>query len=196
VPGKSKSLQPAIQALGRALVRLRTPWMIIGGVAVQTRGVARTTRDVDASIRADALDLHTLVKALKAERIVPRVADFEALARDNFMLLLEHLPSATPIDLSLAWIDYEQAACERASLEPFGKVRLPVIRLEDLLVLKIVAWRDRDQNDVRSLLTSANEIDLDFVQKQVKAITDTMEEHDRLPQLRALLREIRPLRKR
>jgi len=54
------------------------------------------------------------------------------------------------------------------------------------------AWRARDQNDVRSLLTSAAPVDLLFVQTQVKAITDAMEETDRLPALRRLIAEVRP----
>jgi hypothetical protein len=192
VPKKTASLLPALQALRRALAPLRVPWMLIGGVAVQARGVARTTRDVDATVRADAVELTALVKALARARIKPRVADFDALARDNFILLLEHEPSATPIDLSLAWIDFEQAACDRATLERFGAVSLPVIRLDDLLVLKIVAWRGRDQNDVRSLLSSSTPVDLEFVEAQVAAITAAMEESDRLPEMRKLIAEVRP----
>lgn len=166
--------------------------MIIGGIAVQTRGVARATRDIDASIRADALSLDELLRQLKRAGIKPRVPDFEVLARENFILLLEHTASSTPIDLSLAWIDFEQAACERATLERFGDVDLPVICLDDLLVLKTVAWRARDQGDVRSLLTSSQSIDLAFVEAQVRAITEAMEEPDRVPALRRLVAEARP----
>lgn len=189
---KQSNLLAALAALRRALQPLRVPYMIIGGVAVQARGVARTTRDVDATIRADQLTLPVLVTALKRTGIVPRVADFEALATENFILLLVHRPSATPIDLSLAWVDFEQAACARATLEKFGRVSLPVVTLEDLLVLKTVAWRARDQSDVLSLATSASRIDFDYVEAQVRAITEAMEEDDRIPALRELLAQVRP----
>jgi hypothetical protein len=182
----------ALKALRRALAPLQTPWMIIGGIAVQARGVARTTRDIDATIRADRLPLEELVSRLKRAGIRPRVADFEDLARHNFILLLEHVATSTPIDLSLAWIDFEQAACARATLERFGDVKLPVIRLDDLLVLKTVAWRARDQGDVRSLLASSAKVDLGFVEAQVRAITEAMEEEDRVPSLRRLVAEVRP----
>lgn len=185
---------PALKALRRALAPLHAPWMIIGGIAVQARGVARATRDIDATIRADHIALEDLVERLRRARIQPRVPDFEVLARENFILLLEHEPTSTPIDLSLAWIDFEQAACARATLERFGDVKLPVIRLDDLLVLKTVAWRARDQGDVRSLLSSTRKIDMAFVEAQVRAITQAMEEEDRVPELRKLVAEVRPAR--
>lgn len=191
MPKKTGSLLPALRALHKALKPLRAPWMIIGGVAVQVRGFARATRDIDATVRADAVTLEALVDSLKRVGIEPRVADFETLARENFILLLHHKATATPIDLSLAWVDFEQLACERATPELFGDVKLPVIRLDDLLVLKTVAWRERDREDVRNLVTGSAKIDLKQVEQQVKAITDVMEEPDRIPAFRKLVREAR-----
>ncbi|MBI5481635.1 MAG: hypothetical protein HY906_22450 [Deltaproteobacteria bacterium] len=188
---KATDLLSALAALRRALAPLRVPYMIIGGVAVQARGVARTTRDVDATVRGDAVPLPALVAALRRAKIVPRVADFRLLATQSFILLLTHAPSGTPIDLSLAWVDFEQAACARATPVKFGRVTLPVATLEDLLVLKTVAWRERDRADVLSLLSSSRRLDLASVEAQVRAITDAMEVDDRIPTFRKLVAQAR-----
>ncbi len=195
------ALKPALKALSDALRRVRAQHMVIGGVAVQARGFARATSDVDATVRGDQVELGALTRSLAKSRIFPRVDDFEVLARDNFILLLVHRPTGTPIDLSLAWLDFEQAACARATLEKFGTVTVPIICLEDLLVLKAIAWRERDQNDLRNLLTLNKKVDLEFVEAQVKAISDAIEEPSRPAALRRLISGLqlpspRPVRKR
>ena len=55
--------------------------MIIGGVAVIARGVARATRDVDATIAFDGED--DLVARLKDHELVPRIDDAAKFARDR-----------------------------------------------------------------------------------------------------------------
>lgn len=60
-------------------------------------------------------------------------------------------------------------------------------------MLKAIAWRDRDQNDLRNLLTLNQPVNLEFVEAQIKAITLAMEEEDRLPAFRRLVAEVRPL---
>lgn len=59
-----EALKPAIKALCRALQRLGAPFMLIGGVAVQARGFARSTGDVDATVRADQVTLSRLTRSL------------------------------------------------------------------------------------------------------------------------------------
>jgi hypothetical protein len=190
------ALRPALVAMCQALKRLRVPFMVIGGVAVQAHGYARATRDIDATIRGDRIPLEKLIASLKRSGIVPRVEDFEALATENFILLLEHRPTRTPIDLSLAWVDFEQNACERATGHRFGRLEVPIIRLDDLLVLKTIAWRERDQNDVRNLLSLRAEIDPAPIARQVQAIADLMDLDDRVPAFRALVAAVRPARKK
>ena len=188
------ALKPALLALCQSLRRVKADFMVIGGVAVQVRGFARATRDLDATVRGDQVTVEALTRSLARSRIVPRVSDFETLARESFILLLEHRPSGTPIDLSLAWVDFEQAACARATPERFGSVSAPVIRLDDLLVLKAIAWRERDQNDIRNLLSLNLKVDLEFVEAQVEAIAAAIEEPGRVAALRRLVAEVRPSR--
>lgn len=187
----ARGLAAALGDLVKALRRVKAEFMIIGGVAVQARGYARATRDVDAAVRADQVSLATLTKALTQSHIEPRIPDYEAMAAEGFMLLLEHRPTGTPIDLGLAWVDFEHAACARATLETFGRVKAPVICLEDLLVLKVLAWRDRDQNDVRNLLSLHAEVDTAAVAAQVGAIAQVMELDDRVDAFSRLVAQVR-----
>jgi len=61
------SLVEAMACLERALSSLGRPHMLIGGLAVIARGVARNTDDVDATVWAADLDVKDLVRALSEE---------------------------------------------------------------------------------------------------------------------------------
>jgi hypothetical protein len=136
----------ALAALAGVLAALPTPGMVIGGLAAIARGVPRQTVDIDATVRAEGLPLGDLLAAFARHEIVPRVPDIEGFARRSQVLLLEHHPTKTPLEIALAWLPFEHEALARATEVEFGGVRIPVAQPEDLIVYKVVAWRDRDKN--------------------------------------------------
>ena len=60
------ALRAAVEAVAGALADLPVPGMIIGGIAVISRGVPRLTRDVDATIAGGVIELGELIRALLA----------------------------------------------------------------------------------------------------------------------------------
>lgn len=125
-------LVPALAALVRALESVGHPFMIIGGLAVIARGFPRLTLDVDAVVAGEGLDLDVAMARLAREGIVPRIVDPIRFARERQMLLLRHEPTGTQVDLSLAWLMFEQEALARASIEQFAGVVAPFPTPEDL----------------------------------------------------------------
>ena len=63
------AIRGALAALRAALDPV-APWMCIGGIAVIARGVRRTTLDIDATIRGDAVDVDQLAQRLEAQGIL------------------------------------------------------------------------------------------------------------------------------
>lgn len=188
IPPPDRPVLQALAALNGALAALDAPAMIIGGIAVIARGVPRLTVDVDATVWGDAVDLDGLFATLKAHEIVPRITDAEEFARQRQVLLLEHAPSGTPLEVSLGWLPFELEAMQRASQVEFGGVTIPVAQAEDLIVYKAVAWRDRDKEDIeRLLLLYATEIDLDRVRDLVRQFADALDEPERISQFEELL---------
>ena len=141
-------LSDAIVALTEALDETGAPAMLIGGIAVIARGIPRHTDDVDGTISAEALDLEEIVRILKNHGIEPRVPDAIEFARQHQVLLLAHTPSATEIELTLAWLPFEHEALTRAERLDLGNVKAPIATAEDLVIYKAVAWRQRDKSDV------------------------------------------------
>jgi hypothetical protein len=138
-------LAQGLRALDRALRRVGAPYMIIGGVAVVARGVARLTDDVDATVWGGGVDLAVLLKTLGKVGITPRIEGAVEFARQHQVLLLRHEPSSTDMEVSLAWLPFEKEALRAANRLELAGADVPVARAEDLIIYKAVAWRDRDR---------------------------------------------------
>jgi hypothetical protein len=187
-----RALLDALAALDRTLRRLAVPAMIIGGIAVIARGVPRQTVDIDATVWGESIGLDRLLSELARDGIVPRSADAEAFARRHQVLLVRHEPTGTPLEISLAWLPFEREALARASEVDFGGVAIRVAAVEDLVVYKAVAWRDRDRTDIERLLVRhGTAIDLARVRAVVEEFATALEEPQRLVQFDALVRRSR-----
>lgn len=183
----------AIRALAEACGAVNVQWMLIGGMAVIARGAPRTTEDVDATVFAPGLDVDRFLAAGQLHQIVPRRPDVKEMALQAHILLLRHTESDVELDVSLAWLGFEQEAIGRAQPVDFGQgLHVPVARVDDLIVYKSVAWRDVDRKDIeRLLLRHGTTVDLVRVRTQVQAFAEWIEAPERLEQFDALVARVR-----
>lgn len=183
----------AIRALAEACGAVNVQWMLIGGMAVIARGAPRTTEDVDATLLAPDFDVDRFLAACHIYQIVPRRPDVKEMAIQAHILLLRHTESGVELDVSLAWLGFEQEAIGRAQPVDFGQgLHVPVARVDDLIVYKSVAWRDVDRKDIeRLLLRHGTTVDLVRVRTQVQAFAEWIEAPERLEQFDALVARVR-----
>jgi hypothetical protein len=162
--------------------------MVIGGIAVIARGVPRQPIDIDATVWGRATSIRNLLAALEANDILPRIPDAEEFARRRQVLLLAHRATGTNLEISLAWLPFEEEAIGRASAVAFRDVSIPVAQPQDLIVYKAVAWRDRDKADIeRLLLLHGHELDLERIRDLVRQFAEALEEPERIREFEALL---------
>jgi hypothetical protein len=187
----SKLLE-ALSGLARGLKDIKAPSMVIGGIAVIAHGVPRQTVDVDATVWAAHLETTQVLKALSTFSIQPRIADVLDFARRSQVLLLRHEPTGVPIEVSLAWAPFEEEALGRASEIDFAGVLIPVATPEDLLIYKVLAWRDRDRYDIEQLLTLYGDaVDLEKIRNFVREFAQILEDPGRVDGFEAILRRVR-----
>jgi hypothetical protein len=68
---------------------------------------------------------------------------------------------------------------------------VPVVRPEDLIIYKAVAWRPQDRQDVERLLASYGQsVDLDRIRKVVSEFADALDQPERVLDLDQLLRRL------
>jgi hypothetical protein len=166
--------------------------MVIGGIAVIARGVPRTTLDIDATVWAEHLDLGRALNVFARHGLAPRVTEARQFAEIHQVILLRHDASGTPVDVSLARLPFEQEAFARATPVDFGGPRLLVASVEDLVVYKAVAWRERDRADVERLLAiHPGQVNLQRVRALVAEFAAALDAPERVVEFDTLLARVR-----
>jgi predicted nucleotidyltransferase len=152
--GFKASLHAALADLARWLDGTGVPAMVIGGVAASVLGRPRLTRDIDALAILPEGSWSQALRDAARYGFVPRIDDALEFARRSRVLLLRHAASAIDIDVIVGDLPFERSAIERSSMHSIDGVFVRLPRVEDLLVMKAVARRPKDLEDIRGLLAA------------------------------------------
>jgi predicted nucleotidyltransferase len=121
----------------------------------------------------------------------PRISDAVAFADENQVLLMRHDATGVDIDVSRAWLPFEIEALASAEHESLAGIDIVIVKPEDLIIFKSVAWRPQDQQDVERLLALyGDRVDLARIRRHVRQLGEAIEE-DRLGPLEELLSRLR-----
>jgi hypothetical protein len=127
---------------------------LIGGLAVSLRGQPRMTVDVDLVVLASVDEALRLVADLATTPFDPLFPGVEEVVAKAFILPLRHRQTLIRVDLAIGMSGFEQEAVARATPVMIGAVSIPVVSIEDLLVMKALAGRPQDDEDIRGLVAT------------------------------------------
>jgi hypothetical protein len=151
--------------------------MIIGGLAVIAQGHVRTTEDIDVTVSGASVTPRSVIDVAARHGIVSRIDDPVAFAERTQVLLLVHERSGIEVDLSLAWIPFEEDALARHQIVPFREMAMPVCHAEDLIIYKLVAARPLDLEDARQLaLRHGMTLDRERIQRTLATFDEILED--------------------
>ena len=160
--------------------------MIIGGIAASVLGRPRLTRDIDALAIVPEGEWDSAVRSAARYGIEPRIDDALQFARRSRVLLMRHTASGIDLDISFGGLPFEQAAVSSASSMEIGGISIRLPRIEDLLVMKAVAGRPKDLEDIRGLLDAHPEADCAEARRWIRefataaSMPDLLDEFDKL----------------
>jgi len=192
--------QPVSQfaALLRGLVEWcaaeQAPVVVIGGVAASLLGRPRLTRDVDATVLLGDRDTGTFAARGLAWGFRPRTEDALTFARSSRVLLLTHDPSGLDLDLSLGVLPFEEQMTANATVRSVEGIAVPLPRPEDLVVMKAVAGRPKDRDDIEAVLEAHPSTDLARVRFWVAQFAEALEMPEMLADLERQLARRRETR--
>jgi hypothetical protein len=167
------------------------PGMLFGGLAAILHGVSRATRDVAATLVGGTASLEQTLATLGQHGIGPRIPEALAFAGRHHVLLLRHEASGVDVDITLAWLPFELEAIASAPTMTIADIRLPVVRPEDLVIYKVVAWRPQDKQDVERLLAGHGDvIDLGRARRVLAEFASAIEEPERLDEFERVVRSL------
>ncbi len=107
--------------------------------------------------------------------LVPRLAEAMDFARKNRVLLLVHQASQINVDISLGMLPFEVEAVERAIVYDLGQISLRLPTPEDLIILKAVAHRPQDIDDIKAIITAHPDLDIRRIEFWVTQFAEALD---------------------
>jgi hypothetical protein len=166
------SAETALTVAARALARGGVAHALIGACARNVYAPPRATRDINLSVLADAAQYARIRDELRLAGF-DRVAESRAVpdaALPNAAVFSD--ASGTRIDLLFAHSPFERQAIARAAPTDFPTtgIVVAIVRIEDLLVYKILASRPHDLIDIEEITRAQSdagaEIDWAYVEHE------------------------------
>jgi hypothetical protein len=166
----------------------RWRFCIIGGLAVVRWGEPRFTRDVDVTLLCPFGSEDEMSGPLLGAGYIGRISDARDFARKNRVLLLQ-TSNGVPIDIALGALPFEESVVERSSLFEFDdRCALRTCSAEDLIVLKLFAFRTRDLLDAESIvIRQRGSLDWVYIESNLEPLAEVKGQ----PEIMAALRDIR-----
>lgn len=187
---RMSALGDTLAAVAAVLDERELPWFVFGAQAVAIRGAPRATQDVDVTVEVGRDRLPELMQALEARGLRHRYPDIvDELLNRGAVLPMSH-PSGMELDLVLAGSGLEALALTRATRVSVEGVDVPVAHATDLVVMKVLAGRGKDLDDVRALL-AGGEVDLDEARDLLGQLEEALGQSDLLPQLERAVRDVK-----
>jgi hypothetical protein len=174
------TLLAALADLVEWLDATKIPSMVIGGVAASVLGRPRLTQDVDALAILPEGEWANAVSTAARQGILPRIENPLDFARRSRVLLMRHVESGIDIDVTFGGLLFERAAIDNSKIHDIGGLRIRLPRVEDLLIMKAVARRPKDLQDIEGLLAAHPEADVATVRQWVSEFATAMSTSDML----------------
>jgi hypothetical protein len=164
-------------------------WYVFGVQAAMAYGRPWMTADVDVTVEVTGAEAQRLIVELAPYGFELRVSLSDAFLAEARLLPLVHAPTSMPLDLVLAGPGLDAEFLARARLVDVGGLEVPMISVEDLIAVKVLAGRRKDMEDVRGVLVEQwGRVDLERTRQVLAALEEAIGERTLLPRLERLLR--------
>jgi len=169
--------------LAHAFDTLGLRWYLFGAQAAIVYGVARLTADVDVTVQTSGTPTEIWLAGVEQHGFERRFVDQTFVDRTRVMPVA-HLATGLPVDIVLAGPGLEEEFLRRAVVQSVDGVEVPVVELTDLLILKMIASRPKDLEDVVMLLRIHGEaIDDTRLRSMLQMVEQALGQSDLLPAL-------------
>jgi hypothetical protein len=172
--------------LSSALATIESDWYLFGAQAALLHGVTRLTNDVDVTVRLAATQSsQAFVAVLEAAGFQPRFEDQEFIAQTR-VIPFTHRVTALPLDVVLSGPGIEDLFFERVEWRDLEGLRVPIASPEDLVVMKILAGRAKDIDDVVAIVAAyLDRLNTPYVEGMLAQLEEALAQSDLLPAFRA-----------
>lgn len=185
-----EGIAKGLAELHKFFLAQRWKYCVVGGLAASFWGQPRNTSDIDVALltgfggESDFID--PLVK-----HFATRSSDAVPFAIANRILLLNS-SQGIPIDISLAAIPFEESMLKRARIqEILPGVRVRTASAEDIVVMKVIASRPRDIDDLeRIVATRGGKLDQEYIRHCLNDLAQFWTDGDLIGAFEAIVQSV------
>lgn len=153
-----KTIQHTLSGLTQLLVTKNIRHALVGGLAASIRGRVRVTEVVDLVLDCSVDDAIALLRSLDPNVFGPFFPSAEEVVRQCFILPLEDKRSKIKADLAIGISGFEKMVVDRATAVEIAGELVQVATVEELVLIKIIAGRPQDDQDIKGLLAASRSI--------------------------------------
>jgi hypothetical protein len=187
VPRQRSAIAALLADFERACAELGVGWYLFGAQAALLHGSPRATADVDLTVLLREHGTDRLAETLMRHGFVLRTSD-PAFTRVTRVLPVQHASTHLPADVVLGGPGLEETFLARADHRKIEGVNVPVARAEDVVAMKILAARTKDEDDVLAILTAQlGRFDAELARTTLRALEQALAQDDLLPAFKRLL---------
>ncbi len=180
------ALQTTLRDLADWLRSESIPFAVIGGIAVSVRGEPRFTADVELVIGIDVNQALQLVERLPNSPFRPLFDGINEVIQTAFLMPLVHAVTGIRADVAIGLSGFELQAISRVTPAEMGDFNVPVVTSEDLILMKLLASRSRDLEDVeRIVIRHRRSLDWNYLIETGQQLQEAVAQ-DLVPSLEAL----------
>lgn len=144
------------------------PYMLTGSVAMSLYGQPRMTRDIDLVVECASTDAAAWVRLFGDDCYISQEAVADALARGGMFNVI-HNEGVAKADFIVRRDDeYRQVEFARRQVRRIGALEVSVVAREDLVLSKLLWWKDggsaQQRADLVVMLESAAGLDFAYLE--------------------------------
>jgi len=155
-------------------------WFVFGAQAAILWGSARSTNDVDITV-IEPHDMDKFAKTLRKHGFDLKFSDREFMAKSR-VFPFNHRSTGIKLDVVIGGPWLETEFVDRAVEFDFEGVRVPVITPEDLIIMKTLAGRPHDVQDIRAVIArQRSSLDVARIREILGILEQALARADLLP---------------
>lgn len=163
-----RDLPALAAAISTQLARKGIRHAISGAVAMAAHGVVRATKDLDILVVTTQVRLPEVFAIVRGLGFQGDDATLLRGLREDGYAELKSGP--VRVEVFAPVLPYHGTIPGRAVLIEIAGTRVPVVTIEDLVVLKMLWRRPKDIPDIHSLLAAARNLDAEYVRSTLASI--------------------------
>ena len=175
----TSKLVETFEALSAAFEALGVRWYVFGAQAAIFHGITRATADIDVTVDAGDRSTVAVADSLTAHGFTLRYAD-QAFVEQTRVLPVVHA-TAVPVDVVLAGPGIEELFFDRVVHRRIGQVEIPIAAAEDIIIMKILAGRPKDLEDVRGIVSAKGDLNVAQVRETLTMLEGALDQSDLTP---------------